>query len=161
MISDQARYSIRRATPADAAKILHCLHEAFEPYRKFYSPEAFNDTVLTRETVYQRLAAMALFVAVTDDDKVVGTIGCSRINAEEGHLRGMAVLAQWQGSAVASDLLQRAESELRSHGCNRVTLDTTEPLERAVWFYEKNGYKRSGKVGDLFGMQLFEYIKLL
>ena len=56
-------------------------------------------------------------------------------------------------------MLQAAESELRARGCRRVTLDTTQPLERAMRFYEKNGYRRSGNVGDFFGMPLFEYVK--
>ena len=44
-------------------------------------------------------------------------------------------------------------------GCQRIALDTTQPLERAMRFYEKNGYQRSGKVSDLFGMPLVEYVK--
>jgi hypothetical protein len=42
-----------------------------------------------------------------------------------------------------------------------VSLDTTEPLRRAMRFYERNGYQRSGKVTDFFGMTLIEYIKEL
>jgi hypothetical protein len=40
-------------------------------------------------------------------------------------------------------------------------LDTTEPLQRAMGFYEKHGYRRSGKVSDFFGMPLVEYQKVL
>jgi GNAT superfamily N-acetyltransferase len=161
MTSAPPRYSIRRATPADAGGILQCLHAAFESYRNLYTREAFDDTVLTTETIHQRLATMALFVAVTGSGEVVGTIGCSRITAGEGHLRGMAVLAEWQGSDVASELLHAAEYELRARGCRRITLDTTEPLQRAMRFYEKNGYQRSGKVADFYGMPLLEYVKMV
>jgi len=28
-------------------------------------------------------------------------------------------------------------------------------------FYEKNGFRRSGKVTDFYGMPLFEYVKTL
>jgi len=38
--------------------------------------------------------------------------------------------------------------------------DTTEPLRPAVRFYERNGYRASGRVTD-FGMPLFEYVKRL
>ena len=152
--------SVRRATPADAAGILGCLHGAFAAYRDRYTPEAFKDTVLTPETVHERFASMTIFVAVTTDDKIIGTIACTRTSADEGHLRGMAVLEEWQGCGVASQLLDAAESELRSRNCRRITLDTTEPLLRAMRFYEKNGYRRSGRVTDFFGMPLFEYIKL-
>jgi len=151
--------SVRRATSSDARGILGCLRAAFEPYRHSYTEQAFVDTVLTSETVRLRLASMAVLVAVTPAGEIVGTIGCSSINREEGHIRGMAVLAGWQGCGVAKHLLQAAEGELRSQGCRRVTLNTTAPLERAMRFYEKSGYRRSGKVGDFFGMPLFEYFK--
>jgi GNAT superfamily N-acetyltransferase len=108
---------------ADANGVLHCLHTAFEPYRRRYTPDAFRDTVLGPETVTDRLASMAVFVAVTPAGEIVGTIGCRLVSAEEGHLRGMAVLREWQGAGVAAQLLAVTESELRSRHCHRVTLD--------------------------------------
>ena len=104
---------------------------------------------------------MRVFVAVAkSEDAVVGTIGCGAHGAE-GHMRGMAVLPGWQGTGVASALLEAAETELRKSGCTHVTLDTTAPLARAVRFYEKNGYAASGRVQDFFGMPLYEYKKAL
>jgi ribosomal protein S18 acetylase RimI-like enzyme len=154
-------FSIRRATNADAQGILDCLRVAFEPYRASYTPEAFADTVLTPATVHQRLAAMTLFVAVSESGEVVGTIGCNLISPDEGHIRGMAVHPDWQGSGVAKRLLEAVESELRQRACARISLDTMEPLQRAIRFYEKNGYRSSGKMADFFGMPLFEYVKPL
>jgi ribosomal protein S18 acetylase RimI-like enzyme len=154
-------FSIRRATNADAQGILDCLRVAFEPYRASYTPQAFADTVLTPATVHQRLAAMSAFVAVSESGEIVGTIGCNLISPDEGHIRGMAVRPDSQGSGIAKRLLDAVESELRQRGCGRVSLDTTEPLQRAIRFYEKNGYRASGKVADFFGMPLFEYVKPL
>jgi ribosomal-protein-alanine N-acetyltransferase len=156
---DQPSFHIRRAEAGDAEPILACLHAAFEPYRTQYSPEAFADTVLTASSLGTRWREMSLFVAVAGS-RVVGTIGC-RIDGSEGHLRGMAVLAEWQGSPVARELLCTAEDEVRSHGCSRVTLDTTEPLQRAIHFYVRNGYSPTGRVADFFGMPLYEYAKSL
>ena len=51
------------------------------------------------------------------------------------------------------------EKHLRNQCCTRITLDTTEPLQRAIHFYEKNNYRRTGKVTDFFGMLLIEYAK--
>jgi GNAT superfamily N-acetyltransferase len=153
-------FSIRKATLADAESILTCLAAAFETYRNEYTPEGFRDTVLTRNTIRRRLSSMCVFVAVYAD-KIVGTIGCNTVSAREGHLRGMAVWPEWQGSGVAQALLQAAETELRNRQCKRVTLDTTEPLKRAVRFYEKNGFSASDRVSDFFGMRLYEYVKPL
>lgn len=154
-------FSIRRATAADAGAILACLASAFEPYRARYTPNAYRDTVLDANTIQNRMASMSLFVAVSEAGEIVGTIGCQALPSGEGHLRGMAVLPDWQGRGVAAQLLETAEAALRRQSCTRITLDTTEPLQRAMRFYENNGYRRTGCVGDFFGMPLFEYAKVI
>jgi hypothetical protein len=50
---------------------------------------------------------------------------------------------------------------LRARGCERITLGTTLPLQAAMKFYEKNGYRRSANIADFFGMLLLEYVKHL
>lgn len=104
---------------------------------------------------------MCLFVAEAERGEIVGTLACHVINGDEGHLRGMAILPGWQGRGVAARLLRSAEFELQDRKCVRVTLYTSEPLKRATRFYLKNGYSRSGRVKDSFGMPLFEYVKPL
>ena len=90
--------------------------------------------------------------------KIVGTVA-GAFTRNEGHLRGMAVLPEWRGTGLATQLLSAIESWLKENGCRQVTLDTTLPLKSAMRFYEKNGYVRSGKVADFFGMPLLEFSK--
>lgn len=148
---------IRSADKADSGAILRCLKLAFAPYRGDYTPAAFADTILSPETLHLRLQQMKVLVA-TAAGNVVGTISAS-YNAEEGHLRGMAVLPEWHGLGVAAKLLAGIEALLRGDGCKKITLDTTLPLVPAMKFYERNGYRRSGKTADFFGMRLLEYVK--
>jgi ribosomal protein S18 acetylase RimI-like enzyme len=152
-------FEIRKAVADDGEAVLACLGAAFAPYRSQYTPDAFSDTVMDELSVQQRLREMCVLVAISDAS-VVGTIGC-HARGEEGHLRGMAVLPEWQGSAVASGLLAGAEAELVKAGCKYVSLDTTKPLQRAIRFYERHGFAPSGGVTDFFGMELFEYTKRL
>jgi GNAT superfamily N-acetyltransferase len=152
--------AIRRATSADGEGILGCLRSAFEPFQHQYTPGAYSDTVLNRNTLQDRLREMFVFVAVSDSDEVIGTIGCNALDGE-GHLRGMAVVPGWQGRGIAKLLLDLAESHLRENGCNRITLDTTEPLKRATRFYVRNRFSATGRLVDFFGMPLFEYQKRL
>ncbi|MGA7524040.1 MAG: GNAT family N-acetyltransferase [Acidobacteriaceae bacterium] len=154
-----ASFEIRRAHQEDAEAILTCLRCAFEAYRHAYTLEAFRDTVLCAETLEHRLQEMAILV-IAAESRVVGTVGYQAHGAE-GHLRGMAVLPEWQGTGAASMLLHDAERELRRLGCKCVTLDTTEPLQAAIRFYEKHGFRASGKIADFFGMRLYEYSKPL
>ena len=161
MQAQAATILIRKATNEDAPGILACLRGAFEEFRGRYSADAFLDTVLTPETLRERLEKMSVFVAVNSANQIVGTIACNVVSSGEGHLRGMAVLPSVRGAGMAAELLRRAEAELLSSKCTRVALDTTEPLQRAMRFYEKHGYRRSGKVSDFFGMPLIEYQKEL
>jgi GNAT superfamily N-acetyltransferase len=150
---------IRRARDEDADAILTCLAAAFETYHRQYTPEAFAATVLDKDTIHLRLRELCVLVAVSERE-VVGTIGYS-VRGTEGHLRGMAVLPGRQGTGVASKLLQTAEAQLLARGCNRATLATTGPLQRAIRFYECHGYALSGRISDFFGMKLYEYAKPL
>ena len=153
-------FLIRRATADDAPGVFECLRTAFEPYQDQYTAAAHADTVPTLEGVRARLQSMTLFVAADSASRILGTVGCDIVGTE-GHLRGMAVLNEWQGRGVAERLLVAAEKELASAGCQRVTLDTTGPLQRAIRFYEKHGYRPTGVVRDFFGMPLHEYAKQL
>jgi ribosomal protein S18 acetylase RimI-like enzyme len=155
----QRPFTIRRADSNDGGAILACLAAAFAPYRNSYTSAAFTDTVLDPELVQHRLREMCVFVAVSKGE-VVGTIACAA-SGDEGHLRGMAVLPDWQGTGVASALLGAAEAKIRNQRRKRITLDTTEPLARAIRFYARHGFTRSGRVSDFFGMPLHEWVKLL
>jgi GNAT superfamily N-acetyltransferase len=159
MVAPDQTFKVRRATLADAAGILKCLGEAFEPYREAYTADAFADTVLTPATLKERLSRMSIFAATSGNEEIIGTIACSRVKESEGHIRGMAVRSAWQGSGIARRLLEAAEAELRALGCRRITLDTTQPLQRAISFYHKNGFVPSGRVSEFFGMPLYEYVK--
>ncbi len=152
-------FAIRKATLADCAAILECLLTAFAPYRESYTPEAFLDTVLTPDTLRSRLSEMSVLVAISASGEIVGTIAYKVSEGGEGHLRGMAVRPGWHGSGLSTSLLATAEDELAKAECKTITLDTTEPLRRAIRFYEQNGYRPTGKVGHFFGMTLIEFSK--
>ncbi|MGH9467563.1 MAG: GNAT family N-acetyltransferase [Terriglobales bacterium] len=124
-----------------------------------YTAGAFADTVLNSDSIELRLRDMCVLVAVAHRE-IAGTVGFC-VRGGEGHIRGMAVLPVWQGTALAAALLEAAENGLRKSGCARVTLHTTEPLQRAIRFYEKHGYSASGEVSTFFDMRLYEYSKPL
>ena len=152
--------TIRKALAAEAGGIRRCLSSAFEPFRYQYSRGAFEDTVPTVETIRERMGHMTVYIAVAGTREIVGTVACE-VEGDEGHLRGMAVQPPWQGHGIADRLLRTVESDLAAAGCVRMTLDTTEPLQRAISFYRRNGFVASGKVTDFYGMPLYEYVKAL
>ena len=152
--------TIRRAQVEEVESIVECLESAFEPFRSQYTRDAFRDTVLSSEAIRERMVHMTVYVAIATEREVVGTVA-SALEGEDGHLRGMAVRPAWQGRRIADQLLLVAEKDLLAGGCVRITLDTTVPLQRAIRFYQRNGFVPSGRVTDFFGMPLYEYVKPL
>jgi GNAT superfamily N-acetyltransferase len=159
-MTEEDRTEIRLAQEEEAEQIASCLALAFEAFRSQYTGGAFKDTVLSPEAVRTRMGSMKIYVAIAGETTVVGTLAAVA-SGTEGHLRGMAVRPEWQGRGIAEKLLTRAESDLKVAGCRRLTLDTTVPLQRATRFYGRNGFVRSGKVVDFFGMPLHEFVKQL
>jgi ribosomal protein S18 acetylase RimI-like enzyme len=151
--------TIRKANSTDSRGVVECLQEAFAAYREMYTPGAYRDTVVGPEALENRLASMCVFVATSMSGEVVGTVACHVIGPDEGHIRGMAVRPAWHGVDAAGQLIRAVESELRDRGCTRITLDATHPLQRAMRFYEKQGFRRSGRVSDFFGMEVVEFVK--
>ncbi|MFW9972646.1 MAG: GNAT family N-acetyltransferase [Candidatus Odinarchaeota archaeon] len=133
---------------------------AFEEYRDYYSPEGFLDTVMSEEAVIKRMEEMSIYVAVDQEGLIIGTIGWQKINDDEGHIRGMAVIPERQGrTSPAAALLRTVEDDACSKGCDILTLDTTKVLKRAQNFYKKHGFKETGKTGDFFGSTIYEFAK--
>lgn len=157
---NRSMIAVRRAREEDSAAILGTLRAAFEPYRSQYTAAGFADTVLTADSLRERVATMSVFVAAAEDGAVTGTIAIGA-HGDEAHVRGMAVLPEWQGRGVARRLLRRALDDAALDGCRRVTLDTTAPLDRASRFYEASGFARTSRAQDFFGMPLFEYARPL
>lgn len=151
-------FSIRRAAPRDSQGILDCLRQAFEPYRRCYTDLAFDDTVLSPATLQRRQSEMQILVAVESANRVIGTVAYG-VTDRDGHVRGMAVLPEYQGRKIAAALLAQVEADLRGLNCVSVTLETTCPLRRAMHFYEKRGFSRTAKVFSFFGMELVGYRK--
>lgn len=153
-------YIIRQAEFQDAKNIHRVILAAFEEYRNYYTPEGFADTVMSEQVAIERMKEMTLYVAIDQNETVIGTIGWQKLSEKEGHIRGMAVLPKNQGeNSPATDLLQAVENNARSKGCTYLTLDTTNPLKRAQNFYKKSGFKETGKIGDFFSSKIYEYAK--
>ena len=152
--------TIRKALAGEAGGVRRCLAAAFEPFRYQYTRGAFEDTVPSVEAIRERMVKMTVYVAVAGVREIVGTVAWG-LEGHEGHLRGMAVQPAWQGHGIAERLLRAVESDLLAAGCARITLDTTEPLHRAVSFYRRSGFVATERVVDYFGMPLYEYVKAL
>ena len=69
--------------------------------------------------------------------------------ADETHLVAMWVASHARGRGVADALVEALLDHARSTGVRRVTLDVADENERAIGFYERVGFTRTGRTGEL------------
>ena len=84
------------------------------------------------------------WIAINEDDRVVGCIGYSRTeNISEAFLHRLYVKASEKHKGIGTALLQTAESEMRNQGISVSLVHLGEPKEQwfeSYSFYPKHGY---------------------
>lgn len=85
------------------------------------------------------------WVAVNEEDRVVGSIGYSRTeHPSEAFLHRLFVKASEKHKGIGTKLLQTAEAEMRKRGIAVSLVHLGEPKEQwfeSYSFYPKNGYR--------------------
>ena len=83
-----------------------------------------------------------LWIAVDDDDKVIGTIALVDFGNASVALRKMFVHKDWRGKekGVAQQLLNMVFYWCKERGVKNIYLGTIERLHAARRFYQKNGF---------------------
>lgn len=85
------------------------------------------------------------WVAIDDNDRVVGCVGYSRTeNPAEAFLHRLYVKAAEKHKGIGTALLQTAEKEMRQQGISAALVHLGEPKEQwfeSYAFYPKHGYR--------------------
>lgn len=68
---------------------------------------------------------------------------------DEAYLVAMWVASHARGRGVADELVRTLSDHARAAGLRRVTLDLADDNERAIGFYERVGFTRTGRTGEL------------
>ncbi|MFA6668400.1 MAG: N-acetyltransferase [Candidatus Methanomethylophilaceae archaeon] len=82
-------------------------------------------------------------VAVDIFDRPIGYISSVRLRDGWARIMMLAVDEGHRGKGVGSDLLQRFRAESARSGITAITLEVKKENERAIRFYEKNGFRRT------------------
>ncbi len=129
---------IRLAVLGDEAAIATLIFEAFLPFRDQYTPDAFDYTAASDDTISERFAEGPMWLAYIDGE-AVGTV--SGLPEEERfYIRSMAVKPSAQGKQVGQKLLDVLEKHARKEDFEKLYLYTTFVLPGARPLYEKNGF---------------------
>jgi ribosomal protein S18 acetylase RimI-like enzyme len=137
-------YEIRRAGPDDWMTLRDLRLAALAD-----TPTAFAST-LERESGYdeprwrQLIAGFACFMA-WDGDQAAGLAGGLLLDNGEWHVISMWVSPRARGSGVAHQLIEAVAEHVKAEGARKVSLWVTDGNDRARVFYERAGFRPTGK----------------
>jgi ribosomal protein S18 acetylase RimI-like enzyme len=101
-----------------------------------------------RESEKDDYEAGAIHLMAWSEGVLVG-VGRLHFNSpSEAQIRYMAVEEQCRNRGVGAEILRELEKRARERGAEAVVLNARD---RAVHFYEKHGYRTTGKASSLFG----------
>lgn len=153
---------VRRAQAADAAAIGAVHYRAWmETYTGLLSPAYLARMSAERSTeIFRREGCRQMFVAVVGDE-IVGFCGYgagrgSGIPETCGEIYGIYVLRAYQNRHLGKQLLERAKAALREMGFSEACLWVLAENERAIRFYEKNGFVLDGEKTENLGTPITE-----
>jgi N-acetylglutamate synthase-like GNAT family acetyltransferase len=152
---------IRNAFSDDIQTILALLRDTFQPYQGSYTTEAYVHAILLpADEIQKRLHDPKKLVLVAEtDNRIVGTITATFQDNTQVYLQSMAILPRFQRVGIGRLLLEKIEGLAREKGCNRIYFECFEPLRNSIEFYEKQGYRRTGKTIPFYGVTFYEMEK--
>ena len=154
------KLKIRRANIDDVQAIYETIFEAFESYKKYYTREAYEMTVISHIEIEKRIRSnkKEILVAVYNNE-VVGTATIKIGDKNNIHIQSMAVRPEYQEKGIGLCILEEINKLAQKKGCKTVSLECFHPLRKAISLYEKCGFNRTGKTRDYYGVKIFEMLK--
>lgn len=92
---------------------------------------------------YYQNSGGEFFIAINDNDDVVGTIGLMNKGTECGILKKFFVLPEYRGRelGISTKLFDNLVNKAKELGMTMIVLDSPSNCHRAYGFYEKHGFK--------------------
>lgn len=153
---------IRKATEADAARILEVTREAFTLYRSELSP-GIEVTALTEgeKDVINDIKQHSVYVA-EENGKLLGSIRYEALSAELAYIYRFGVLTDINNTGIGSELLSKVIEDCITEGFKAIALHTNSRYYKLARYYYgkqffvhstsfKKGYIRALFVKELRG----------
>jgi ribosomal protein S18 acetylase RimI-like enzyme len=145
-----APVEFRPATSVDVEVVVALVERAYrgEPSRAGWTTEAdlLGGQRTDRQEIAQLLAdPKARILLCLRATRLVGCV-LARLDEGEGYIGMLAVQPTEQGSGLGRRLLAEAEETLRrTFGATRVHMTVIQQREELIAYYERRGYRRTGK----------------
>jgi ribosomal protein S18 acetylase RimI-like enzyme len=156
---EQDHIIFRKAHLHEINNIYMVLVKAFDPYKKYYTKDAFKATVLSPSDLQHRFVRQKyeIFVVVVKKH-VVGTVSVSMNDRCQLYLRSMAVLPEYQKRGIGHFMLQELIKLAERKKVKNIMLDTSKPLKGALQFYKNFGFEFTGVSKIFYGVKIWEMI---
>lgn len=156
---------IRDAEEKDIDEIHNVLAEAFAPYRREYTKEAYDATVVSKEEIRKRIKHPDMAILVAESQDVIVGTAVLEMTTDEPYIQSMAVKPSAQRGGVGISILKTIEKCAREMHARALSLECFKPLTEAIHLYERFGFKRTGRKRPYHGITIFEmkktYLQLL
>ena len=133
--------NFRRATNKDTKAIYEVIRQCADDMASrglmhwipYYPEDSIGEDIIEK-TVF----------IVEDDDRVVATFTLTCKNFVVS-ISKLAVLPQISGKGIGTECLRFIEEYCRRNKIKEITLDVYDQSEKAIHFYNKNGYRKTGE----------------
>ncbi len=120
----------------------------FEEYRKELEEQCYSEYMEQNGK---------LWIAIDEDENVVGTIAIKQHNENEAELKRLYVRKDYRGKGLSNELYENLIMQAKENNLKRIFLGTYEKLESAIKFYKKRGFTQIEELDDeLNGARYFE-----
>ena len=144
---------IRPAQTKDCPRILELLQQICALHSEI-RPDLFKNgnSKYTTDSLSELFEdeSRLIFVAVDEDDFVLGYIFCNLIDHTQNSARqdnkelyidDLCIDAPFRREGIGDALFKKALATAKEHGCHNLTLNVWEGNDSALRFYEKQGMK--------------------
>lgn len=129
--------TIRRATPADAARVLDLTRAANAEYAGRWRLSALTEDLAA---VLSDFGSGHVLVACAEE-RLVGAVRCRLLDQETGFIQRLAVPPPWRRRGIATRLMRAAEGRLQATGARLIRLETVAENAPITGFYAALGYR--------------------
>lgn len=133
--------TVRPVTAADVPAVIDLVREVLTEFGITFGQGSDTDAQLAALPGSYADHGGAFFVALVGDE-LVGTAGIAQVEPGLFELRKMYLQPKARGHHLGQRLWDECLRHVRQHGGHRVVLDTTEQMQAAIHFYERNGFVR-------------------
>lgn len=130
-----------------APDALTCLAAYYEELDRIF-PSGFDPGPITADGMDQLRRPLGLFLVARNKTGPIGCVGLRGDGSATGEVKRLWVSKAARGAGLAKSLMRTVEDQARGFGMDRLVLDTSRHLPKAVAFYRDQGWTEIARYND-------------